>query len=58
MKKLRLNINYSLSIVYMNLPVVSHSDYVTPLPDRHRFSMPKFKLLYELLLKDAIITSQ
>ncbi|BAQ63491.1 deacetylases [Geminocystis sp. NIES-3709] len=42
----------------MNLPVVSHSDYVTPLPDRHRFSMPKFKLLYELLLKDAIITSQ
>ncbi|AFZ48445.1 Histone deacetylase [Cyanobacterium stanieri PCC 7202] len=38
----------------MNLPVVYHADYVTPLPQEHRFPMPKFKLLYELLLKDGI----
>jgi len=42
----------------MNLPVVYHPDYVTPLPDQHRFPMPKFKLLYELLLKDGIINEQ
>ncbi|AFZ54214.1 histone deacetylase [Cyanobacterium aponinum UTEX 3222] len=42
----------------MNLPVVYHSDYVTPLPEQHRFPMPKFKLLYELLLKDQIITQE
>jgi acetoin utilization deacetylase AcuC-like enzyme len=40
----------------VNLPVVYHPNYVTPLPDQHRFPMPKFKLLYELLLKDGIIT--
>lgn len=38
----------------MNLPIVYHPDYVTPLPDGHRFPMPKFKLLYELLLADGI----
>ncbi|MGK7946616.1 MAG: histone deacetylase [Microcystaceae cyanobacterium] len=39
----------------MSLPIVYHPDYVTPLPDGHRFPMPKFKLIYELLLKDKII---
>lgn len=42
----------------MNLPVVYHRNYVTPLPEQHRFPMPKFKLLYELLLKDGIINDQ
>ncbi|MGK7933802.1 MAG: histone deacetylase [Microcystaceae cyanobacterium] len=39
----------------MPLPIVYHPNYVTPLPDGHRFPMPKFKLIYELLLKDKII---
>lgn len=42
----------------MNLPVVYHPDYVTPLPDGHRFPMPKFRLIYELLLKDRITTAK
>jgi acetoin utilization deacetylase AcuC-like enzyme len=42
----------------MSLPVVYHPDYVTPLPEEHRFPMPKFKLLYELLLKDNLITTE
>jgi acetoin utilization deacetylase AcuC-like enzyme len=42
----------------VNLPVVYHPNYVTPLPDQHRFPMPKFKLLHELLLKDGIITRE
>ncbi|MGY6528877.1 MAG: histone deacetylase family protein [Cyanobacterium sp.] len=40
----------------MSLPVVYHPHYVTPIPQEHRFPMPKFKLLYELLLKDEITT--
>ena len=35
--------------------VVYHPDYVAPLPDVHRFPMPKFKILRDLLLKDKII---
>ena len=35
--------------------VVYHPDYVAPLPDAHRFPMPKFKILRELLLKDGVI---
>ena len=35
--------------------VVYHPDYVAPLPDAHRFPMPKFKLLRDLLLKDGVI---
>lgn len=42
----------------MSLPVVYHPNYVTSLPDQHRFPMPKFKLLHELLLKDGIITPE
>lgn len=42
----------------MSLPVVYHPDYVTPLPEEHRFPMPKFQLLYELLLKDNLITTE
>ncbi|MEM6448888.1 MAG: histone deacetylase [Cyanobacteria bacterium P01_D01_bin.105] len=39
-----------------HFPVVYHPDYVTPLPAGHRFPMPKFLLLKELLLRDRIIT--
>ncbi|MGD1858101.1 MAG: histone deacetylase [Leptolyngbyaceae cyanobacterium] len=37
------------------LPVIYHPDYVTPLPAGHRFPMPKFKLLRDLLVRDGII---
>lgn len=40
--------HYGFAIVY-------HPDYVAPLPDVHRFPMPKFKILRDLLLKDGII---
>ncbi|MEO1636804.1 MAG: histone deacetylase [Cyanobacteria bacterium J06631_9] len=40
----------------MPFPVVYHPDYVTPLPPGHRFPMPKFQLLRDLLLRDRIIT--
>jgi acetoin utilization deacetylase AcuC-like enzyme len=38
----------------MDLPLVYHSDYVVPLPEGHRFPMPKFRQLYELLLADGV----
>lgn len=38
----------------MNLPIVYHPNYVVPLPEGHRFPMPKFRLLYELLLSDGV----
>ena len=41
--------------VLVNLPIVYHPDYVAPLPEGHRFPMPKFKLLHDLLLADNII---
>ena len=39
----------------IGLPVIYHPDYVTPLPAGHRFPMPKFKLLRDLLLRDQVI---
>lgn len=42
----------------MTVPVVYHPDYVTPLPDQHRFPMPKFKLLYEFLLQEGITSPE
>lgn len=38
----------------MDLPIIYHPDYVAPLPEGHRFPMPKFRLLYELLLNDGV----
>jgi acetoin utilization deacetylase AcuC-like enzyme len=35
--------------------IVYHPDYVAPLPNAHRFPMPKFKILRDLLLKDKIV---
>lgn len=40
----------------MPLPVVYHENYVCPLPEGHRFPMPKFRLLYEILMKDEVIS--
>ena len=38
----------------MSIPIVYHPDYVTPLPDAHRFPMAKFRLLHDLLLADGV----
>jgi len=40
----------------MNLPIVYHPDYVTPLPPEHRFPMGKFGKIYETLLDEGIAT--
>jgi acetoin utilization deacetylase AcuC-like enzyme len=40
----------------MPLPIVYHPDYVSPLPPEHRFPMPKFGKIYELLLREGIAT--
>lgn len=42
----------------MDLPIVYHPDYVAPLPQGHRFPMPKFSKLYELLLSDRVATPE
>jgi acetoin utilization deacetylase AcuC-like enzyme len=36
------------------LPLVYHPDYSVPIPSTHRFPMAKFKMLYELLLRDQV----
>lgn len=36
------------------LPLVYHPDYVTPLPEGHRFPMPKFGVLRDLLITDGV----
>ena len=41
----------------MDLPIVYHPDYVAPLPEGHRFPMPKFRKLYEMLLADRVAHS-
>jgi acetoin utilization deacetylase AcuC-like enzyme len=38
----------------MILPIVYHPDYVVSLPDEHRFPMAKFRLLYEMILRENI----
>jgi acetoin utilization deacetylase AcuC-like enzyme len=38
----------------MDLPIIYHPDYVVPLPEGHRFPMPKFSKLYEMLLSDRV----
>jgi acetoin utilization deacetylase AcuC-like enzyme len=47
-------VSWQFKILTMNLPIVYHSDYVVPLPAGHRFPMPKFRKLYELLLSDGV----
>ena len=42
----------------MSFPIIYHPDYVTPLPTGHRFPMAKFRLLYEILLRDRVIQPQ
>ncbi|MEO0834742.1 MAG: histone deacetylase [Cyanobacteria bacterium J06642_3] len=42
---------YGFAIVY-------HRDYVAPLPNAHRFPMPKFKILRDLLLQDEVIAPE
>ncbi|MEL6604001.1 MAG: histone deacetylase [Cyanobacteria bacterium J06614_10] len=42
----------------VQFPVVYHPAYVTPLPPGHRFPMPKFQLLRDLLLRDRVIQQE
>jgi acetoin utilization deacetylase AcuC-like enzyme len=42
----------------MSLPIVYHPDYVTPLPPEHRFPMPKFGTLYELLRAEGVVAPE
>lgn len=42
----------------MDLPLIYHPDYVVPLPAQHRFPMPKFRQLYELLLTDKVASPE
>lgn len=42
----------------MDLPIIYHPDYVAPIPEGHRFPMPKFRQLQELLLRDRVVTPQ
>ncbi|MEO0515217.1 MAG: histone deacetylase [Planctomycetota bacterium] len=39
-------------------PLVYHPDYVTPLPEGHRFPMPKFGILRDLLIADGVATAE
>ncbi len=41
----------------MDLPLVYHPDYTVSLPQGHRFPMPKFRKLYELLLAEEVACS-
>jgi acetoin utilization deacetylase AcuC-like enzyme len=43
-------------IISLSVPIIYHPDYVTPLPDGHRFPMAKFRLLHDLLLADGVTT--
>jgi len=36
------------------LPFVHHNDYVCPLPEGHRFPMPKFNMIREILAADGV----
>jgi acetoin utilization deacetylase AcuC-like enzyme len=36
------------------VPLVYHPDYVVPLPPEHRFPMPKFGKIYDILLSEGI----
>jgi len=39
----------------MDLPIIYHPDYVTPLPPEHRFPMEKFSRLRDLLVADGVV---
>ena len=38
----------------MALPLVYHADYVVRLPPEHRFPMPKFGKIYDILVGDGL----
>lgn len=38
----------------MGLPLVYYPLYSTPFPEGHRFPMPKFKMIYDILVEDGI----
>jgi acetoin utilization deacetylase AcuC-like enzyme len=42
----------------MDLPIVYHPNYVAPLADGHRFPMPKFGLIRDLLIADRVANAE
>jgi len=40
------------------VPIVYHPEYITPLPDGHRFPMPKFSKVYELLRAEGVASPE
>lgn len=38
----------------MSVPIVYHPDYVSALPEGHRFPMAKFQVLHQMLLADGV----
>lgn len=40
----------------MTVPIVYHEGYVVPLPEGHRFPMPKFGIIHDLLCEEGITT--
>lgn len=39
-----------------SMPLVFHEDYSPPLPEGHRFPMPKFRLLRDHLVESGLTT--
>lgn len=39
----------------VSVPLVYHPEYVTPLPARHRFPMPKFGMIAEVLREEGLV---
>lgn len=42
----------------MDLPIIYHPDYVAALPEGHRFPMPKFSKLHDMLIADGVATPE
>lgn len=40
------------------MKIVYHEQYVTPLPEGHRFPMPKFSKVYSILQSEGIATPE
>lgn len=41
----------------VSFPIVYHPEYVTPLPEGHRFPMPKFGRVYEILREEGLVST-
>lgn len=48
------NLTSEVECCAMALPIVYHPDFVSPLPPHHRFPMPKFGRVYQMLIRDGV----